>query len=662
MYGLFTTPTLFYNGTSTEVTLTPPTSTSPAPFTWSSADPWMASVDPDTGLLTTHWSGTTVITVSQAATEGYAASSVSTYLVIQRPNALESIVMWLDPGLGVTSTLTDLGQEVTRIADRAYLHEVLGTLGAAPKIGITTKNGNPTLTFDGDDQLLVQEIGLPQPFTVAMVVRVRPGDGGEQVIFGKPGVTPTLSVAAGRWRVSGSSTFVSDEIVDDTWHLVTAAFEDGVATFRIDGHLIGVAQVGVAHLSDTLMPIGGVAGKGFVGDLGDIVVYPRAIDTGRRLLIEDFLATKYDLPSPSSWAPSTPFDGISIDGEVAQGDTATITVPYGYRIARVAFASYGRATGTGGTYAVNPQCHAAASEAVMGATFIGADDTSGTVSITADDATFGVACDATDISLRFRLIAERYLPTAMVEWTPADLPGIELWFDGADASTQTIESGILTTWADKSGYGRDAYPVGSPAAAPDGGFLSLERVGGMSGSLAADTFPDGIFAISIVTRVGIGSEYSTLPFTRRIYGDGGTVDGIRAGRWTGYNSRVGRWGTQSGIDTNRLLDGTRHAIATRVTPTSFQEYVDGYFSWGGTFDRSVYYDDATTFDLGCSSDLNVAFAGYIHEVIVTSVPLTDQDRERLEGYLYRKWGYDFAPGAIYRDAIAYRPLRPGVPD
>lgn len=55
------------------------------------------------------------------------------------------------------------------------------------------------------------------------------------------------------------------------------------------------------------------------------------------------------------------------------------------------------------------------------------------------------------------------------EWTPADMPGLDLWLDASDASTITETGGAVTEWADKSGQGHDAVQAGSDLTRPTTG-------------------------------------------------------------------------------------------------------------------------------------------------------------------------------------------------
>lgn len=147
--------------------LTPPASSSPGVFSFSSSDPSVASVSGQ--QLTVHRSGEATITATQAATDDYSAASTTARLVVNLQT----------PTLGVLPLPTDL---VYGAAPRALVAPASDS--PAP---FTYSSSNPQVVQVSGNQLLVAGAG------VALITATQPAQGA----YAGGSVSAQLTVAKG---------------------------------------------------------------------------------------------------------------------------------------------------------------------------------------------------------------------------------------------------------------------------------------------------------------------------------------------------------------------------------------------------------------------------------------------------------------------------------
>jgi len=206
---------------------------------------------------------------------------------------------------------------------------------------------------------------------------------------------------------------------------------------------------------------------------------------------------------------------------------------------------------------------------------------------------------------------------------PLQLPGLQLWLDGADP----LGSGIapanttLSTWADKSGNGRNATGFGSPP------YVSANRSVSMNGSqyytipYAGTHSTESIFFVLTCTNVSSAQILlvGNVSGTRQIVqlapqiGVTGVSNNASCGN-PSINTLSMLEFTFNSSDTFAYLNGTPGSRGDGMNP--------GY--------ESFLY-------LGCSLSVGTFFTGTISEVLIYNQFLSTYQRQAIEGYLAWKW-------------------------
>lgn len=249
-------------------------------------------------------------------------------------------------------------------------------------------------------------------------------------------------------------------------------------------------------------------------------------------------------------------------------------------------------------------------------------------------------------------------------WTPAQLPGLALWLDAADASTITLNGSNVSQWRDKSGNDRHASQAtaasqptylstgfnSKPTLQTDGtdlldlGVTSLGRnVGGLTCALVGlhpvgATFVSNSNEFFISTPNLNANRFATTPNPsastgnryavtgRRLDGDlfasvSSATDSLanRGNPWI----RVAQRAYSAGVAnhwTNGAQDLTNEVVGTQTA--------------GNTSDT----DSART--LVFSGVVSLPNGSQLSEIVLTHSTMTTADRQLLEGYLAHKWGLE----------------------
>jgi hypothetical protein len=229
------------------------------------------------------------------------------------PATLPGLVMWLDAGYGVlTSVGPDVpaggGQAVRRWKDRsASAFDTNQTVGGAQPLLLTGWRGSrPALVFDGTDDNLVYSGVEVLPgvsggtYTIAFVADYS-GNGGI-CSAGAGGAAALYSGAV--YRVAGGTGFYQGYTA--AYVNVPDVVESGAAVrcYRLGATLLdcrtaGVSTGSVARAADTADTTGfnvGVAFGVFGGvTLGEMIVYNRALSDLEIATLERWLAGRYSL-------------------------------------------------------------------------------------------------------------------------------------------------------------------------------------------------------------------------------------------------------------------------------------------------------------------------------------------------------------------------------
>jgi hypothetical protein len=235
----------------------------------------------------------------------------------------------------------------------------------------------------------------------------------------------------------------------------------------------------------------------------------------------------------------------------------------------------------------------------------------------------------------------RSLPPFTRQFSPLDIPGCQLWLDGADAAmTSNITTGI---WRDKSGNGCNT------TSNAGGGAFSMGTING----LPAVTFPAAsISRLSVAVSIPVSSTAGftafflanqAAPMTagRRFFtlvsSDGFGL--ISAGRTAG----LAYWYANPGgvIDVTLPVNTPFVYSATAISVSyGSLDWLNGA-SGGGTNAGVPAANTITSINIGnqggAGAASNLSFTGQVGEFLVYSNVLTNSQRLQVEGYLSAKW-------------------------
>lgn len=246
-------------------------------------------------------------------------------------------------------------------------------------------------------------------------------------------------------------------------------------------------------------------------------------------------------------------------------------------------------------------------------------------------------------------------------WQPDELPSLVLWLDAEDSASITLNGSNVSQWKDKSGGNRH-FAQGSGADQP------LYSVTGFNGKPAIENVSNDYLASSpnnLGRNVGgltcaiVGSHPLGATFNPSTY-DFFISSGVSNTRFLMTPSVGSNFyaigGRRLDTDTYGTVSSSTDALANRGNPwirIGQRAYSDGVANHWTNGIQDVTNAVFGTQGAGNTSDTNsnvssVFFQGTngtppgtkMAEVIVTHSTMTNQDRQRLEGYLAWKWGVE----------------------
>jgi hypothetical protein len=232
-------------------------------------------------------------------------------------------------------------------------------------------------------------------------------------------------------------------------------------------------------------------------------------------------------------------------------------------------------------------------------------------------------------------------------WSPSSLgSSLALWLDANDASTIALNGSNVSQWSDKSGQGRN---ISQAVAAQQPAYDAVNRTITFDGSddylFNNTTGAGGSTSVSMLTvmRMVTGSVSQDLPMG---VGETGTTGTIRSFYRQASGTTVGFAGWATDVSTSDIsydIGGGYHIFAGWNTqlagPNNVRLSRDGA--------TPIAY--STTGSLGSTADgfsvgsLRGSLVGQfcshiaVKEVVVLYSAITDNDRQKLEGYLAWKW-------------------------
>lgn len=221
-------------------------------------------------------------------------------------------------------------------------------------------------------------------------------------------------------------------------------------------------------------------------------------------------------------------------------------------------------------------------------------------------------------------------------FSPANIPDLSMWLDGADSSTITEVSGVVSEWSDKSGLDRHAIQS-TPSLRPT--YSSVDR--GVVFSLHRLDFHSDVRPM-----LSISADFSLF----MVY-DAATSSGSGASLISSANGALSdSFGVmhRGGNITFGHYNGSAYTIygsEPQAAPTGKSivsiyndtGYVDGV-AFTGSNTPYASGTDAGSIGMRQATTSTWPFDGNIHEVVLYNRALTAAEVATVESYLQGKWG------------------------
>jgi hypothetical protein len=238
-------------------------------------------------------------------------------------------------------------------------------------------------------------------------------------------------------------------------------------------------------------------------------------------------------------------------------------------------------------------------------------------------------------------------------WTPAELPALALWLDGADldgdgAAEALAEGGqaggVVSAWADKSGSGRSV----AQAALANRPTLRLDGVGGVPAVFFDGndllTGAPGIFATSDLITVAIVATFEDTTSRQALFNfapEGGCCNyfWIEQNTWQTAGSLYGFYASNNSMDSS-FPTSAGPKLFTLIADTRSGNPIianTAYHVDGALASLSIRSGQGAYLGFGSNTSFTIG-DGQIAEIVVANTLASTAERQRLEGYLAHKWG------------------------
>ena len=209
-----------------------------------------------------------------------------------------------------------------------------------------------------------------------------------------------------------------------------------------------------------------------------------------------------------------------------------------------------------------------------------------------------------------------------------------LWLDAADASTITETGGKVSQWDDKSGNNNHLSQSNS-SYQPQYNPTQLNGQGGVDFHQNKKLFSSDTPTIKYVITVIEAQSATWTGFHSMLDGRSGRIGGLRQSGQTGFhNEPLAKW-EDGVINTDNIFNSIDNPHIIGYTPTSNASPISGGLTVG-SYDSTNSGGNATQY-----------------EIIALSSEPSQEDRQKLEGYLAHKWGLtaNLPQGHPYKETV-----------
>jgi len=219
------------------------------------------------------------------------------------PYDIADIQLWLDAA--DSNTITESSGSVSQWDDKSGNDNDVtqGTGSLQPTYQTNVQNGNNIIRWDGGDYMDKDPYTWPQDDITMFIVQKRSVTTASYPIFSNPrevnriGCHLTWSTGDGyfdfgEWSAGGRCQW--SWTGGNNWNYFTMRNEDGVGQ---NVWMNGTSQFSDLTTNDFANPSNYSLriGETFNGDIGEIIIYNRALTTSERLQVEDYLSDKWGI-------------------------------------------------------------------------------------------------------------------------------------------------------------------------------------------------------------------------------------------------------------------------------------------------------------------------------------------------------------------------------
>ncbi|MDB2414011.1 LamG domain-containing protein, partial [Flavobacteriaceae bacterium] len=538
--------------------------------------------------------------------------------------------LWLDASH--SSTIEENGGKVSQWNDKSGNghHATQSTESLKPISGTRTINGNNALKFDGtDDRLENSSLTTGQPFSVFAVIKDDISSGSFRTWWSgdSGGNRSFLQNNNGNIRTMWADSNVSNGSSTTNNEIWTAEFNGSSSVLYVDGTPGTTGNVGDNSINGFWIgEENGSSEPNWNGLIGEILIFDAILSEADRQKIEGYLAHKWglaaSLPADHPYknaAPSTDVDGDGIPNSLdtdSDGDGCIDTIEAG-------------TSNDGTTTDANNNGLLDQYE----------DGTTGTINYTSTYSSYAIndainACTDTDddgVNDVSDLDDDNDGILDTVELSSIDAA---LWLDASDPLSITKDSnGLVSQWNDKSGNGHHA----TQSTTDNQPTTNSRQQSGLNviDFDGNDLIRNSSFDIN-TTELTV---FSVRKWDTNVSGDRvWTIHNLSnesLGKLNEAGTKIGyRSPTNSAASYSANLNLELLSFATNGT-NSQKIWVNGLFETENTGAVTPFTSNAIT--IGSDAAGN-SFDGMVAEVIIVESSVSDNDRQKIEGYLAHKWG------------------------
>lgn len=238
-------------------------------------------------------------------------------------------------------------------------------------------------------------------------------------------------------------------------------------------------------------------------------------------------------------------------------------------------------------------------------------------------------------------------------WRPTDIPNLAAWYDPSDSGTYTLTSGRVSQLDDQSGNGNHLTEVSANgptiAAAQWNGMdalsypIATRQLHRSNAGLTNINGPDlSVFVVCEVNFPFTGSSGGLISQSNSSWSDGWRI-GDTTGSRDSFDVTVKHYNSGNVIPGTGTDTGAGHpflyGFTWENTPHELKSYENGFLVGSNTGNSSTV-DFSTDLYLGYLDGGQSLYPAFIGDAVIVDGLISQSDREKLEGYLAHKYGFD----------------------